>query len=439
MDLLLVLALQVAAGFGRADVTPEPGAQMPGGFGRNPAEGTRDPLWAVAAVFSDGKNHVALVGLDALFTPRELTDKARAEIARATGIPAANVLVGSSHTHSGGPVTSCFGSEADPAYVDRVAAGVARAVKEAWESRLLCEIAVGTGREDSIAHNRRFLMKNGREITHPGKPGTKFHDQIVRPAGPVDPAVGVLAARTPKGAVRGIVVNYTCHCTVIGGKKFSADYVADLRKQLQARYGENVPVAFLQGACGDITQVDNRSTAREFGPEQAAMMGMKLAAEAARTLDRATWLTSFTVAAATEPVPVAIRAEPDAAAEDPPFGLGSGGDEVYARERVLVAEERARTPVIHAEVQGIRIGPLGIATNGAEYFVEYGLRIKEASPTPSTWFVGYANDYIGYVATPQAFAAGGYEVRTARSSKLSPDAGQKLLEGALRVLGTVKE
>src|SRR5206468_11207961 len=115
--------------------------------------------------------------------------------------------------------------------------------------------------------NRRFLMKDGREITHPGRPGTKYHDQIVRPAGPMDPDVGVLAVRKPGGAVVGVVVNFACHCTVVGGNQFSADYVAYLRKHLKAAYGEQTAVCFLNGACGDITQVDNMATAKEFGVE----------------------------------------------------------------------------------------------------------------------------------------------------------------------------
>jgi hypothetical protein len=43
------------------------------------------------------------------------------------------------------------------------------------------------------------------------------------------------------------------------------------------------------------------------------------------------------------------------------------------------------------------------------------------------------------VPTPQAFAGGGYEPRTARSSKLAPDAGQRLVEGALKALGQVAD
>jgi neutral ceramidase len=434
----LALVLDIKAGFGSADITPEPGAQMPGGFKQNLSKGVRDPLMAVACVVTDGTTPVALVGIDALFVGKHTVKEAREIIEKTTGIPGASVLVGASHSHTGGPILSCLGSDEDPAYSSRVAKAIAKAVEDAWRSAKAVELAVGTGKEDTIAHNRRFLMKDGREITHPGKPGTKMHDQIVRPAGPIDPDVGVLAARLPGGAVTGVVVHYTCHVTVMGGSGYSADYPGFLRKHLKARYGEAVEVVFLNGCCGDITQVDNRSTARESGPEHSELMGQKLAAEAVRALNRAAWMKDAVNGASSETLKVAIRPEPDLERERPPFGLGTGQDDVYENERRLVGEERAKTPLIDAEVQGLRIGPLGIATTGAEWFVEHGLKIKAASPHATTWVVGYANDYIGYVPTANAMVAGGYECRTARSSKLAIDAGQRLIEACLRQLNRVK-
>jgi hypothetical protein len=251
--------------------------------------------------------------------------------------------------------------------------------------------------------------------------------------------VGVLAVRAPKGKVMGIVVHFACHSTVVGGDQFSPDYTAYLRKHLQAHYGATTPVVFLLGPCGDITQVDNQSTAVEFGVEHANMMGLKLAGETIRTIDRLAWLSEAPTAAVTETIPLAIRPEPDPDRERPPFGLGSGTsvEKVYARERELVAEQRRQTPHLPCEVQGIRIGPLGIATNGAEYFCEYGLRIKKASPSKPTWVVSLANEWIGYVPTAQAFVGGGYEPRTARSSKMAIETGQRLVEAALTVLGRV--
>lgn len=432
------------AGFGIGDITPAPGMEMPGGFSKRTGKGARDPLLAVACVVHDGKTPVALVGIDSLFITRPTVEHARRLIQMRTNIPGDNVLVGANHTHTGGPIASCLGCDENPMYLNQVAKAIADAVTSAWNGLHASEIGIATGREEHISFNRRFHMRDGREITHPGRPGTPFHDQIVRVAGPIDPDVGVLAVRRPKGEIAGIVVNFACHSTVVGGDQFSPDYAGYLRKHLQKHYGKDIPVVFLLGACGDITQVDNFSVARQVGPDYASMMGMKLAGEAARVIDGMTWLAEAPTAAATETVVVAIRPEPDPEGEEPAFGLGSDRSKeqrvntVYAHERELVAAERRRTPRIPCEVQALRIGPLGIATNGAEYFCEYALRAKEASRHPHTWFVSLANEWIGYVPTAQAFVGGGYEPRTARSSKLALDGGQRLMEGAVKALGRVQ-
>jgi len=48
-----------------------------------------------------------------------------------------------------------------------------------------------------------------------------------------------------------------------------------------------------------------------------------------------------------------------------------------------------------------------------------------------------ANDWIGYVPTAQAFVGGGYEPRTARSSKMAIDTGQRLVEASLQALNKI--
>jgi hypothetical protein len=430
-------------GFGVGDITPDVGMNMPGGFLKNPGKGVRDHrLQAVACVVSDGKQTVALVGIDSLFIGKSTVEACRRNLFKETKIPADNILIGANHTHTGGPIEDCFSGEAEPKYVQRVIDSITSAVRDGYRSLHAAEIGIGTGLAEGIAYNRRFLMRDGREITHPGKPGTKYHDQIVMPAGPTDPEVGVLAVRNPKGKVRGVVVNFACHSTVVGGNLFSPDYVGYLRHHLRSVYGPTTPVCFLLGACGDITQVDNQSTSVDFGPELGDLMGRRLATEAERVIRRMKWLESGPVAAATRTVPCRIREEPDPEREIPPFGLGSDGkDRIYGKifdaEKKKVAEERAKNPVLACEVQAVRIGPLGIVSNGSEYFVEYQLRIKKASRLPNTWVSTLTNEYIGYVPTPQAFAGGGYEPRTARSSKLAPDSGQRLLEGALRALAEI--
>jgi hypothetical protein len=151
------------------------------------------------------------------------------------------------------------------------------------------------------------------------------------------------------------------------------------------------------------------------------------------------WSSDVPVAAAAVAPKLSVRPDPDPVREKPSFGLGSAWDPEYAKERTILATMRQTNPELECEVQGISIGPLGIATNGAEFFCEYGLRIKKCSPFPTTWVVSLANEYIGYVTTANGFVAGGYEPRTARSSRMAIDTGQKLVECALEVLGRLKK
>jgi hypothetical protein len=188
-------------GFGSTDITPPLGAEIPGGFTKLVNRGVKDRLYAVACVVYDGTTPVALVGTDTLMIGRSTVEDARRSIQKAAKIPGENVLIGASHTHTGGPIIGCFGSEGDPEYLDKVAKGIASAVGDAWNTLHASEVGIGVGQENSISFNRRFVMRDGREITHPGKPGTPHHEEIVLPAGPIDPEVGVLAVRQNKDRI----------------------------------------------------------------------------------------------------------------------------------------------------------------------------------------------------------------------------------------------
>src|SRR5262245_47585768 len=108
-------------GFGSADITPTAGMDMPGGFGTRPGKGVLDKCLAVACVVYDGTTPVALVGTDTLVVARETVDAARRQIQKETKIPGESVLVGASHTHSGGPCGFGWGRDEDPAYLDKLA------------------------------------------------------------------------------------------------------------------------------------------------------------------------------------------------------------------------------------------------------------------------------------------------------------------------------
>ncbi len=424
-------------GFAETDITPKIGSTSPGAFQKRVLNEIHDPLKAVAMVLQNDATTLAIVGIDALFVTSSIVARARRTIEQKTKIPGDRVLIGASHTHGGGPVAPTLGSDDDPAYVALVADRVAEAVEQAFRSLHPAEIDHGFGHEPSVSFNRRFLMRDGRQVTHPGL----RNPEAVHPAGPIDPDVGVLAARAPGGELLGVFVNFACHATVVGGPGFSADYIHYLRENLRRHYGRpHLPVGFLIGSAGDVTQVDNMRPGRQFGEQWADMIGMALAAEVAQAVARMEWKSTASLRAVRTTVPIAVRDDRDGPFESPVIGLGSGKevDKIYERERALLAKERAEKPVLDCEVQAFAINDLGIVTNGAEFFCQLGLDIKAAGPFPAIWISSLTNEWIGYVGTANAFYAGGYEPRTARSAKMAPNAGQLLVEASLAALKKVR-
>ena len=452
----------LSAGFAAQYITPPVGKEIPGLFERRFAEGTHDDLYARAVVVDDGCRCAALVQVDAIFVRDELVQAARAEAERRCGIPGGNCLIAATHTHSGGPVFRGFLSENDPEYETFLVKQTGAAIAEAYERRRPALVAAGAGEVGDVAFNRRFFMKDGRQRTHPGK----MNADIAEPAGPEDPTVTVVGFRGPDDDEPfGCIVSFACHGTHMNGLLYSADYMKWVVDTLGAVYGPDFGVVFLNGACGDVTQVDNRSERpMEFGPAWCRRTGRAVGAEAVKQL--VLMMIGFaeaTVDTATTVVEAAIRAASDEAVQAARAYLAGDhtqqGPVVFAdalfEEEAGVAQQNKREPVdveaifaqglldVEAlrrdrptrslEVQGIRIGDTLFWSVPGELFQAYALDVRKQSPFAHTCCVELANGYAGYICTPDAFAGGGYEVRTAHSSLLDKHAGARIVQAAIDV------
>jgi hypothetical protein len=96
------------AGFFEREITPAIGMETPGGYGKAYAASIHDPLKVRAAVFADGRECVALVGIDTAVVSARTVAEARREIEARGGIKGSHVTIGASHTHSGGPLFGFF-------------------------------------------------------------------------------------------------------------------------------------------------------------------------------------------------------------------------------------------------------------------------------------------------------------------------------------------
>jgi hypothetical protein len=448
------------AGFAERDITPELGSEAPGGYGKAYHQSLHDPCKVRAAVFDDGRQRVALVGLDMLAIHRQTVLSVRQGIATKTGIGTQAILLGASHSHSSGPTFGVMPGEydhasdlvkrlayqqstcADPKYLTRVEKAIVEAVTEANQKRVEVKAGLGKGIEDKVAFNRRFRMRSGLSVTHPGQ----MNPDIIEPAGPTDPEVGVLGAWDKKGKLLGCVVNFACHATTSPGG-ISANYVYYLEKVLQAYYGKETVVVFLNGASGDVTQVDNRNPFQNrAGDKWAEFVGAQLGAEALKVLLTMEGGELTPVAARSKvltmkrraPAPDRVRRCLEIVQQDP--RKTDHTELTFAKEIVLLDAKLAREPVAEVEVQAIQVGPALFLGDPAEYFCEFGLQMKAGSGFPFTFPVSLANGCVGYVPTEEAFGphGGGYETRLTSYSNLEVTAGRRIVEASLQLAKELK-
>ena len=99
------------AGFAERDITPDPGMEQPGGYGKGIGGPRHDPCKVRAAVFDDGRSRVALVGIDTLGIRADTVAAARKAIQARCGIEPDSVLVSASHSHSAGPALGAIPSD----------------------------------------------------------------------------------------------------------------------------------------------------------------------------------------------------------------------------------------------------------------------------------------------------------------------------------------
>lgn len=443
------------AGFCERDITPSIGMEKPGNYCKAYIENIHDPLKVRASVFDDGKEKAALVGIDSLVVQSsKAVDEVREAVEKRCGIPGSHIMISASHTHQGGPFFGWLPEQfkdapalvkdlalnhsivTDPLYYKRVVKQIISAVCEADRKKREVLLSVGSGHEDKVAYNRRFRMKNRRVYTHPGK----GNPDIIDSAGPIDPEVGVLAAWEPSGELLGCIVNYACHGTTLSGLEASADWVKYLEKTIQGVMGKKSKVVFLQGACGDITQVNNLSLeGPEVGERWMRLVGQRIGAEALKVL-AVSIPGELTPINADNKIIKISRRKPSQkhVKESLKIVKKNPKDEStaewrFAKEIIILDYLVKKEPKIDVEVQAIQIGPVVFISNPAEYFCRLGLNIKKKSPFPFTYVVELANGCAGYVPTKEAFGArgGGYETVLTSYSNLEPSAGKRMAEASI--------
>ena len=452
------------AGAHAEDITPKSlPSPVNGSMKGNFADAVTDPMHARAFAIHDGKTALILCVVDSCMIPREICEAAKAIAAKQTGVPASNILISATHSHSCATMAPVFQSDPDPGYIASLPPRIAQALIRAHANLEPAEIAWGKDSDPTQVFNRRWFMDTGKTYENPFdsmgdrvrmNPGAKNPD-VTRPAGPVDPEVSLLAARA-KSDKRPIAVlgNYSLH--YVGGlPAISADYfgafageLAERLKATDGRYqGKPAFVGIMSnGTSGNINNINYGAPPVPRGAPgaQIKVVAKSVGDAAMRAWEKLSWQSSAPLASRERDLSLAVRKATPAELErarnvlatTPRDKDGQFSDRkaIYAREATLLDAFPAKMPV---KLQAHRVGALTIAAIPCEVFVEIGLDLKKSKPLEQHFTISLANGYNGYLPTPEHHRLGGYETWRARSSYLETDASTLITKELKEMLAEI--
>lgn len=434
-------AAPLLAGAATVDITPS-GSVFLFGYPHVPrySTGVHDPLECAALYLRNEKQGALFLANDLACFTKPFVAEAKKRIAAATGLAEEAIMLTATHTHSGPVMADRLGNEvdvvpdADPAYLKWLMERLVDAAKAAVKAAVPAEIGLTRARAEGVGTNR--------------------HD----PAGTADPEVPVLVARSlaTRQPIACMVV-YSMHPTVMheDSKLISADFPYYTRRFLrQGALPAECPIIYHNGVSGNqsprhMTKANTFDEAQRLGE----LLGRTIAAVIPGITFRATadirckrrWLELER-----RPIPPMDRAEAGLVQKRELFARlkreGAPKQEVRTVECDVFGAERtvqlakatadgrlektiqSRSP---GEIQVIAIGPWKFVAWPGEFFVEYGLALKQRSP--DTFPITLANGELhGYIVTEAAVAKAYYE---ATNAIFAPANGQRFVEATVALLG----
>jgi hypothetical protein len=405
----------IKAGVGSVDITPTEPVVMAGSPNRLKSTSVSSRLYVRALVLSDGSRKVAIVALDTLKYPVEHSERARQQIEKTSGIPAANVIICSSHTHSG-PLWSY--------YADQLVTPIAEAAAMAARDLAPCRLGTAKCRAEGVSECRR-VIKDGRAWN---RWQLKPEERDKYPAeGPADPEFDVLALIGEDQEWKAVVYNFACHAANSRDLSVSADFPGAVQQHVSKHLGYEVPALFLTGPCGDVNPIYS---------VKEEVFGEKVGGEIVRSLGQLEFIARPTLSLESREFQMPGRDHPELKEAE----IARNWPSQLEHYRKTFADMKQREqPSYQYFITGIRIGDdFAIVTNANELFCDIGMSIKRQSPFKHTMTVEQTNGSHGYVPTAKAFEGGSYETWFGEHSYLTTKAGEIIEKESLGILNRLK-
>ena len=396
------------AGEGVVDITPPLGIEM-GGFHRPPGQerrikGIRGPTAVRALVLQMGTTQVAICSLDVAAVSDAMSGRVRSEVARQTGIPADNVRLSATHTHSmpGFCYLRQWGA-VPKEFMALVEQRTVEAVRRANADLAPAEVALGKARVTGGNHNRTTKScKTDEHFTKDSTDDERWLDTLLQ----------ALLFHRAGGKRTLLWYHFSAHAVCFADEVAGPDWpgmVAEL-----VRTSEKLEPSFLQGHSGDVNPGDGSDWRGEANQTTKAIYpALKQAIAAARPI-RVDCLRTLR-----EPfrVPLDVtlfKTWLERYKKDPKQCTGgewvdAGFAEDWYRGN---ARRDLRDTHLPITLSALELGPVAMLFHPSELYTGYGLAIRRDCPLPHTLVVGYTDGIIGYLPDPAAYKAGEYAATT---------------------------
>lgn len=418
------------AGVARANITPQESMWMAGfGFRNKPSEGVTSDIWTQAIALEDGNGKkVVLIAVDNAGIGKELSDKIRGKLKTLYDLDKDQIILNNSHTHSGPATSAGWGrddvqKEKIKRYAEKLENQIVEMVGKAIKSLEPVKIFSGNGVV-------RFQVNRRNNIQYKLHLQSEFN-------GPNMYDVPVIKVQKSSGEMLAVLFGYACHASMLRDYKFSGDYPAYARMELEKLY-PGVTSLFFQGAGGN--QIGHpRNTI-----ENTRQCGKDLAVAVERVLSEPMKELSATLATSYSEIVLESDQIPPTQSELQEIASNRNNPDsirIKAREDLdkLNRGESIIPTYPSYPVQVWKIGELPLFTLGGEPAIEYAIKLKLIFGQEAFVF-GYSNIMMAYISTPLILNEGGYEGSSApfssymvRGVKWGSNIENRIIQEALKL------
>ena len=376
----------------KVDITPTSSKWL-AGYPARQSNGVHDRLFHRIVALDDGHTQFFFVASDlCLFAPG-VYDEVTARLKKEENIAPVQVWWTVTHTHSApevGPhgllkvmMPERYSHEPDVEYTAFVQQALIDGIKQARAKLAPARLAVGTG------YSAANINRRARDVDGHISLG-------LNPDGPADRRINLIRLERPDGSPIALIANYAMHGTALGpqNKLISGDAPGIVAAYVEEKLG--APMLYINGAAGNMAPI--YTVQEDFAAAHITEFNVLLG-------DRILAANRSITAATAE-----VHLRPGEQSVETPRRAGFGWDASLG-DYLRAAKGEAGT--IRLPVRFLFINDdIALWSAPVELFCELAMGIRDRSPFPHTFYFGYANGWLGYLPTRQAYHEGGYETVT---------------------------